>query len=138
MGSNPFTVRCCGGSWFWLSSSFRIFTLPDSAFSQFSDVGGRLAVSTNGYSTTCGILILLSLMLFALQRRFWLILFAVTGVTMMILSGGKERIASGIISIVLYFLFQKRVLASIGVLRELLLSYRCCRCHTVRKILQQL
>ena len=94
----------------------RIFTLPDSAFSQFSDVGGRLAVSTNGYSTTCGILILLSLMLFALQRRFWLILFAVTGVTMMILSGGKAGIASGIISIVLYFLFQKRVLASIGVL----------------------
>jgi O-antigen ligase len=94
----------------------RILTLPDTAFSQFSDVGGRLAVSTNGYSTTCGILILMSLMLFALQRRFWLILFAVTGVTMMILSGGKAGIVSGIVSIVLYFLFQKRIVASIAVL----------------------
>jgi O-antigen ligase len=88
-------------------------TSPTPGFTE----GGRLSmVSTNGVSAVAGTLVLIALTLYSLKRRWWVIAFGVLGVAVMILAAGKAGIISGIISAALFFLFQKRVASSLGVL----------------------
>jgi O-antigen ligase len=91
----------------------RAITSPTAGFT----AGGRLSmVSTNGVSAVAGTLVLLALTLYSLQRRRWIVVFGVLGVVVMILAAGKAGIISGIISAALFFLLQKKIASSLGVL----------------------
>lgn len=82
----------------------------------FTEAGRLSMVSTNGVSAVAGTLVLLALTLYSLRRRRWIIAFGVLGVVVMVLAAGKAGIISGIISAALFFLFQKKILSSLGVL----------------------
>jgi O-antigen ligase len=73
-------------------------------------------VSNNGVSAVAGTLVLLSLTLYSLQRRWWTITVGVLGVVVMVLAAGKAGIICGVISAALFFLFQKKITSSLGVL----------------------
>jgi O-antigen ligase len=73
------------------------------------DAGGRLNASANGLVIIAGTLLILALTLNSLRPRAWLILAALVGLTVMILSGGKAGILSGIVSTMLFFLVQRKI-----------------------------
>lgn len=87
----------------------RAFLNPSGAFEN-----GRLWGSPNGLSLYAGTLVLLALLLNSLQKRTWLVGFAIVGATVMIMSGGKAGIIAGIASVTLFFVLQKRVAAGFG------------------------
>jgi O-antigen ligase len=66
-------------------------------------------------------LLLVSLTLYSLRRQKWLIPFGIIAATVMIRSGGKAGILAGIVSAVLFFVFQKRFALSSGLLAGFLL-----------------
>jgi O-antigen ligase len=79
--------------------------------------GGRLSMaSSNGISAMAGTLVLLALTLHSLHRRLWILSFAVWGVVVMVVATGKAGILAGIISAALFFLFQKKIASTLGVL----------------------
>ncbi len=79
---------------------------PAGAFKQ-----GRLAglFDPTNISEKGGIVLLLSLVFYSLERRKWLMALALLGGTVMVLGGGKAAIAAAIISGALFFLMQKKV-----------------------------
>ena len=86
---------------------------PESLFQ-----GGRLneVASPTGLSTLAGILFLLSITLFSIRRRGWLLFTAGFGIVVMLLAGGKAGIVAGVFSAMLYFVLQKRVRYALGML----------------------
>ena len=88
----------------------RAFADPSTAFGE----DGRLSASANGLSLIAGTLVLFALSLNSLRKRTWLLGFAFLGATVMIMSGGKAGIASGIAAVTLFYVLQKRVAAGFG------------------------
>jgi O-antigen ligase len=88
-------------------------TGPESVFQ-----GGRLneIASPTGLSTIAGILLLLSITLFAIRRQGWLVFLAGFGILVTILAGGKAGIVAGVFSTILFFVLQKRVRYALGLL----------------------
>jgi O-antigen ligase len=87
------------------------FTGPESVFQ-----GGRMneIASPTGLSTLAGILLLLSLTLFAIRRQGWLLFIAGFAMLVMLLAGGKTGIVAGVFSALLFFVLQKRIRYAIG------------------------
>ncbi len=85
-------------------------------------LGGRLNeyASPTGLSALAGILLLLSLTLYAIRRRGWLIFVAAFALLAMLVAGGKAGIAAGLISAMAFFLLQKRVRRAMGLLLAVL------------------
>ncbi len=76
---------------------------------------GRLAnIAPDGLSATAGTLLLLSLMLYNISRKRWLLITAVVGLGVMIFAGGKTAIVAGILCGLLYFLLQGRVSSAVS------------------------
>jgi hypothetical protein len=94
------------------------FTAPVPVFD-----GGRLNeyASPPGLSTMAGILTLLSLTMFAMRRRGWLLFTAALGILIMLLSGGKAGIVAGVVSAMIFFALQKRVRYALGMLAVFLI-----------------
>jgi O-antigen ligase len=91
---------------------------------------GRLAnIAPDGLSATAGTLLLLSLMLFGITRKRWLLVMAVVGVAVMLFAGGKTAIVAGILCGLLYFVLQGRVssaftlTAAVGVVGAFILAF---------------
>jgi O-antigen ligase len=75
---------------------------------------GRLAnIAPDGLSATAGTLLLLSLMLYSISRKRWLLVMAVIGVAVMIFAGGKTAIVAGIVCGLLYFVLQGRLSSAV-------------------------
>lgn len=89
------------------------FTGSEPAFQ-----GGRLneVASPTGLSTVAGVLLLLSMTLFAFGRRGWVLLIGAFGMLVMLIAGGKAGIVAGVFSAILFFLLQKRVRYALGLL----------------------
>lgn len=80
--------------------------------------GGRLNdyASPTGLSTLAAVLSLLSMTLFAIRRRGWLLFPLAFGLIVILLSGGKTGIVAGVLSAVLFFALQKQVRYALGLL----------------------
>lgn len=87
----------------------RAFLNPSGPFE-----GGRLWGSPDGLSIYAGVLALLALLMSSLCRRIWPLCFVLLGVAVMMMSGGKAGIGAGIISVGLFYMFQKRPAAAMG------------------------
>jgi O-antigen ligase len=89
----------------------RAFANPATAFE-----GGRLtdSASPTGLAASAGTLLLLALTLNSARKKPWLVGFAIVGATVMLLTGGKAGIISGIASVILFFAVQKRLGAGLG------------------------
>lgn len=89
----------------------RVFIDPSAAFE-----GGRLSDSIGPpmLSLLAGTLLLLALSLNLLSKRTWLVGFALLGLTVMIIAGGKAGIIGGIASVTVFFVLQKRIVTGFG------------------------
>jgi O-antigen ligase len=75
---------------------------------------GRLAnIAPDGLSATAGTLLLISLMLYGITRKRWLLFMAVVGVSAMVFAGGKTAIVAGILCGLLYFVLQGRLSSAV-------------------------
>ena len=95
----------------------RAFADPSTAF-----VGGRLnevVASPAGFSEVAATLLVLSLTLYSLDGRKWLVVSSILASIVMILAGGKAATIAGIISATLFFLFQKKTWSGLGILAGL-------------------
>lgn len=98
-----------------VSPAIRAFADPSTA----ALWQGRLYASGSHpvtLSENSAALLLVSLTLYSLRRQKWLIPFGMIAATVMIRSGGKAGIVAGIVSAVLFFLFQKRFALASGLL----------------------
>lgn len=97
-----------------VSPAIRAFADPSATFWQ-----GRLNAPGSHpvtLSETSAALLLVSLTLYSLRRQKWLIPFGIIAATVMIRSGGKAGIVAGIVSAVLFFVFQKKFALASGLL----------------------
>ena len=80
--------------------------------------GGRLNdyASPTGLSTLAGVLCLLSLTLFAIRKRGWLLFPIAFGMLVILLSGGKTGMVAGVFAAMLFFVLQKQVRYALGLL----------------------
>jgi exopolysaccharide production protein ExoQ len=88
-------------------------TAPEPFF-----IGGRLneLASPTGLSTLAGVLCLLSLTLFAVRRRGWLLFPIAFGMLVILLAGGKTGMVAGVFAAMLFFVLQKQVRYALGLL----------------------
>ena len=93
----------------------RVIADPSPAFTELGRLNNDL-VSPDGLSQVAATLFLLTLTLYALRRQRWMIPIGIIASVIMILAAGKVGIAGGIISAALFFLFQKRILSSLGII----------------------
>jgi O-antigen ligase len=80
--------------------------------------GGRLNdyASPTGLSTLAGVLCLMSLTLFAIRKRGWLLFPIAFGMLVILLSGGKTGMVAGVFAAMLFFVLQKQVRYALGLL----------------------
>lgn len=84
--------------------------------SMFQGVGGRFNADPVVLSETAGCLLIVALILNSLHGRLWLKLIIGFSLLTMIFSFGKTGIITGVISAIVFFLFQKKLASSIGLL----------------------
>jgi O-antigen ligase len=91
----------------------RPFVEPGSAFE-----GGRLNdyAGPTGLSVLAGILLLLSMTLFAVRKRGWLVPMGAYAILTMMFAGGKAGILAGIVSAILFLLLQRQGRKALGML----------------------
>jgi O-antigen ligase len=89
------------------------FSDPSSAF---EGVGGRLNASPDALTLTAALLLLLSVILYSLERRKTMILTGLLASAVMLMSLGKSGILASVFSVLLFFLLQKQVARSMAVL----------------------
>ena len=82
----------------------------------FQGVGGRFNADPVVLSETAACLLLVTLILNSLQARLWLKIISVLSVLIMVFSFGKTGIITGVISAFVFFLFQRKLASSIGLL----------------------
>ncbi len=89
------------------------FAGPDPIFQ-----GGRLneIASPTSLSLMAGLLLLVSMTLFAIRKRGWLLIMAGLGMLVMLVAGGKAGILAGVFSALLFFVLQKRIRYALGLL----------------------
>jgi O-antigen ligase len=63
-----------------------------------------------------GLLLLVSMTLFAIRKRGWLLIMAGLGMLVMLVAGGKAGIVAGVFSALLFFVLQKRIRYALGLL----------------------
>ena len=80
--------------------------------------GGRLNdyASPTGLSTLAAVLSLLSMTIFAIRRRGWLLFPLAFGLIVILLSGGKTGMVAGVLSAMLFLALQKQVRYALGLL----------------------
>ncbi len=82
----------------------------------FQGVGGRFNADPVVLSETAACLLLVTLILNSLQARLWLKIISALSVLIMLFSFGKTGIITGVISAFVFFVFQKKLASSIGLL----------------------
>lgn len=87
------------------------FANPLTAFE-----GGRFGQSSNSLSVIAGTVLILSLTLRSQIIGIWTIVISILAATIMILSGGKAGIASGVLSATLFYLLKKKVGSAVALL----------------------
>lgn len=102
--------------------AFLILTLIPAAvaFSDpataFEGVGGRLNAGPDALTLTASSLMLLSTILFSIEKRKTYIIVGLIGTVVMILSLGKTGNVAGVFSAMLFLALQKKVMRSLGLL----------------------
>lgn len=87
------------------------FADPSTAFE-----GGRFGQSSNSLSVIAGTVLILSLTFRSQNIGVWPIVVSILASTIMILSGGKAGIASGVLSATLFYLLKKKVGSAVALL----------------------
>jgi hypothetical protein len=87
------------------------FADPSTAFE-----GGRFGQSSNSLSVIAGTVLILSLTLRSQIPGVWAIVIGILASIIMILSGGKAGIASGVLSATLFYLLRKKVGSAVALL----------------------
>jgi len=82
----------------------------------FEGVGGRLNAGPDALSLTGASLLLLSVILYAIEKRKTMIFTGFLGCAVMLLSLGKTAIVAGVFSVMLFLLLQKQVARMAAVL----------------------
>ena len=80
------------------------------------DREGRLNANPDALSERAGSLLVMALMLYSLQRKGLRAIIAFVGALVMMLSLGKTGIIAGVLSTALFFLLQKKIVSSFGML----------------------
>jgi O-antigen ligase len=89
------------------------FSDPSTAF---EGVGGRLNAGPDALTLTAASLMLLSTILFTIEKRTTYIILGLIGTVVMILSLGKTGNIAGIFSAMLFLVLQRKVMRSLGLL----------------------
>ncbi len=89
------------------------FSDPSTAF---EGVGGRLNAGPDAMTLTAASLMLLSTILFSIEKRKTYIVVGLIGTVIMILSLGKTGNIAGVFSAMLFLVLQKKVMRSLGLL----------------------
>lgn len=82
----------------------------------FEGVGGRLNANPDALSLTAASLLLLSVILYSIEKKKTMIFTGFLGCAVMLLSLGKTAIVAGVFSVLLFLLLQKQVARSAAVL----------------------
>jgi exopolysaccharide production protein ExoQ len=82
----------------------------------FEGVGGRLNASPDALTNTAGLLLLLSVILYSIEKQKMMIVTGLLASAVMLMSLGKSAILASLIAIVIFFLLQKQVGRSAAVL----------------------
>jgi exopolysaccharide production protein ExoQ len=119
------TIRDLDGITSFLKVSFWAFAVLTIvpvviAFSDpataFDGVGGRLNANPDELSATAGSLLLLALTLHAIEKRKIYLLGSILATVIMFLALGKAGIGAGVMGALFFFLLQKKVVRSLGLL----------------------
>lgn len=89
--------------------------LSDSS-TAFEGVGGRLNASPDALSLTAASLLLLSVILYSIEKKRIMVFTGLIASTVMLMSLGKTAIIAAVFSVLLFFLLQKQVARSVAVL----------------------
>lgn len=89
------------------------FSDPSTAF---EGVGGRLNAGPDAMTLTAASLMLLSTILFSVEKRKTYIVLGLIGAVIMVLSLGKTGNIAGVFSAMLFLVLQKKVMRSLGLL----------------------
>jgi len=89
------------------------FSDPSTAF---QGVGGRLNAGPDALTLTAASLMLLSTILFSIEKRKTYIIVGLVGTVIMVLSLGKTGNVAGVFSAMLFLALQKKVMRSLGLL----------------------
>ncbi len=89
--------------------------LSDSS-TAFEGVGGRLNASPDALTNTAGLLLLLSVILYSIEKQKIMIVTGLLASVVMLMSLGKSAILASLFAIVIFFLLQKQIGRSVAVL----------------------
>jgi O-antigen ligase len=93
--------------------TLKAFSDPSTAF---EGVGGRLNANPDALTLTAALLLLLSVILYSIEKRKTMILTGLVASAVMLMSLGKTAIIAGVFSVLLFLLLQKQVARSVAVL----------------------
>lgn len=90
----------------------QVFIDPSLLFARAGRLGGEFGPT--GISTIGGVIIILSLMIYFIEGRKWLLLAGTFGFVIMVLGGGKTAQVATLIAIVIFLAFSKRFTSMLG------------------------